>query len=96
MKVKDFIPTYKAFKLKTCKLSTVSTYMMTIKHFILPILGEYELEAISSKEAELLKLECKNKGLSKNIYLFFGFNVLLCYICIAKQNIRSHTLVKVA
>lgn len=65
MKVKDFIPTYKAFKLKTCKLSTVSTYMMTIKHFILPILGEYELEAISSKEAELLKLECKNKGLSK-------------------------------
>lgn len=65
MKVKEFIPAYKEFKLKTCKLSTVSTYMLTIKNIILPHLGEYELEAVSSKEAELLKLDCENKGLSK-------------------------------
>lgn len=65
MKVKDFIPAYKEFKLKTCKISSVSTYMQTIKNIILPILGEYELEAVSSKEAELLKLDCENKGLSK-------------------------------
>lgn len=39
--------------------------MQTIKNIILPILGEYELEAVSSKEAELLKLDCENKGLSK-------------------------------
>lgn len=65
MKVKDFIPAYKEFKLKTCKISSVSTYMQTIKNIILPILGDYELEAVSSKEAELLKLDCENKGLSK-------------------------------
>ena len=65
MKVKDFIPAYKEFKLKTCKISSVSTYMLTIKNIILPILGEYELEAVSSKEAELLKLDCENKGFSK-------------------------------
>lgn len=65
MKVKDFMPAYKEFKLKTCKISSVSTYMLTIKNIILPILGEYELEAVSSKEAELLKLDCENKGFSK-------------------------------
>ena len=65
MKVKDFIPAYKEFKLKTCKRSSVSAYMLTIKNIILPILGEYELEAVSSKEAELLKLDCEKKGLSK-------------------------------
>ena len=65
MKVKDFMPAYKEFKLKTCKISSVSTYMLTIKNIILPILGEYELEAVSNKEAELLKLDCENKGFSK-------------------------------
>lgn len=65
MKVKDFIPTYKEFKLKTCKISSVSAYMLTVKNIILPILGEYELEAVSSKDAELLKQVCENKGLSK-------------------------------
>ena len=65
MKVKDFIPTYKEFKLKTCKMSSVSAYMLTVKNIILPILGEYELEAVSSKDAELLKQVCENKGLSK-------------------------------
>ena len=65
MKVKDFIPAYKEFKLKTCKISSVSAYMLTIKNIILPILGEYELEAVSSKDAELLKQVCENKGLSK-------------------------------
>ena len=39
--------------------------MLTIKNIILPILGEYELEVVSSKEAELLKLDCENKGFSK-------------------------------
>lgn len=65
MKVKDFIPTYKQFKLKTCKISTVCAYMLIVQKNILPILGEYELEAVSSKEAELLKLDCENKGYSK-------------------------------
>lgn len=65
MKVKDFIPAYKEFKLKTCKMSSVSAYMLTVKNIILPILGEYELEAVSSKDAELLKQACENKGLSK-------------------------------
>lgn len=65
MKVKDFIPAYKEFKLKTCKRSSVSAYMLTIKNIILPILGDYELEAVSSKDAELLKQVCENKGLSK-------------------------------
>ena len=65
MKVKDFMPAYKEFKLKTCKISSVSTYMLTIKNIILPILGEYELEAVSNKEAELLELDCENKGFSK-------------------------------
>ena len=65
MKVKDFIPAYKEFKLKTCKMSSVSAYMLTVKNIILPILGEYELEAVSSKDAELLKQVCENKGLSK-------------------------------
>ena len=65
MKVKDFIPAYKEFKLKTCKRSSVSAYMLTIKNIILPILGEYELEAVSSKEAESLKQDCEDKGLSK-------------------------------
>lgn len=65
MKVKDFIPAYKEFKLKTCKISSVSAYMLTVKNIILPVLGEYELEAVSSKDAELLKQVCENKGLSK-------------------------------
>ena len=65
MKVKDFIPAYKEFKLKTCKISSVSAYMLTVKTIILPVLGEYELEAVSSKDAELLKQVCENKGLSK-------------------------------
>lgn len=65
MKVKDFIPAYKEFKLKTCKISSVSAYMLTVKNIILPILGEYELEAVSSKDAELLKQDCEDKGLSK-------------------------------
>lgn len=39
--------------------------MLTIKNIILPVLGEYELEAVSSKDAELLKQVCENKGLSK-------------------------------
>ena len=65
MKVKDFIPAYKEFKLRTCKRSSVSAYMLTIKNIILPILGEYELEAVSSKEAESLKQDCEDKGLSK-------------------------------
>ena len=65
MKVKDFIPAYKEFKLKTCKISSVCAYMLTVKNIILPILGEYELEAVSSKDAELLKQVCENKGLSK-------------------------------
>ena len=65
MKVKDFIPAYKEFKLKTCKRSSVSAYMLTIKNIILPILGEYDLEAVSSKEAESLKQDCEDKGLSK-------------------------------
>lgn len=65
MKVKDFIPAYKAFKLKTCKRSSVSAYMLTIKNIILPILGDYELEAVSSKDAESLKQDCEDKGLSK-------------------------------
>lgn len=65
MKVKDFIPAYKEFKLKTCKISSVCAYMLTVKNIILPILGEYELEAVSSKDAELLKQACENKGLSK-------------------------------
>ena len=65
MKVKDFIPAYKEFKLKTCKISSVSAYMLTVKNIILPVLGEYELEAVGSKDAELLKQVCENKGLSK-------------------------------
>lgn len=65
MKVKDFIPAYKEFKLKTCKMSSVSAYMLTVRNIILPILGEYELEAVGSKDAELLKQVCENKGLSK-------------------------------
>ena len=65
MKVKDFIPAYKEFKLKTCKRSSVSAYMLTIKNIILPILGDYDLEAVGSKEAESLKQDCENKGLSK-------------------------------
>ena len=65
MKVKDFIPAYKEFKLKTCKRSSVSAYMLTIKNIILPIIGEYELEVVSSKEAESLKQNCEDKGLSK-------------------------------
>lgn len=65
MKVKDFIPAYKEFKLKTCKRSSVSAYMLTIKNIILPILGEYDLEAVNSKEAESLKQDCEDKGLSK-------------------------------
>lgn len=65
MKVKDFIPAYKEFKLKTCKRSSVSAYMLTIKNIILPILGEYDLEEVSSKEAESLKQDCEDKGLSK-------------------------------
>ena len=65
MKVKDFIPAYKEFKLKTCKISSVSAYMLTVKNIILPVLGEYELEAVSSKEAESLKQDCEDKGLSK-------------------------------
>ena len=65
MKVKDFIPAYKEFKLKTYKRSSVSAYMLTIKNIILPILGDYDLEAVSSKDAELLKLNCENRGLSK-------------------------------
>ena len=65
MKVKDFIPAYKEFKLKTCKRSSVSAYMLTIKNIILPILGEYELEAVGSKEAESIKQACEDKGLSK-------------------------------
>lgn len=65
MKVKDFIPAYKEFKLKTCKRSSVSAYMLTIKNIILPIIGEYELEVVSSKEAESLKQACEDKGLSK-------------------------------
>ena len=65
MKVKDFIPAYKEFKLKTCKISSVSAYMLTVKNIILPVLGEYELEAVSSKEAESIKQDCEDKGLSK-------------------------------
>ena len=65
MKVKDFIPAYKEFKLRTCKRSSVSAYMLTIKNIILPIIGEYDLEAVSSKEAESLKQACEDKGLSK-------------------------------
>ena len=65
MKVKDFIPAYKEFKLRTCKRSSVSAYMLIIKNIILPIIGEYELEAVSSKEAESLKQDCEDKGLSK-------------------------------
>ena len=65
MKVKDFIPAYKEFKLRTCKRSSVSAYMLIIKNIILPIIGEYELEVVSSKEAESLKQECEDKGLSK-------------------------------
>lgn len=65
MKVKDFIPAYKEFKMKTCKISSVSAYMLIIKNTLLPILGEYELDEISSKEAELLKLACEKKGLSR-------------------------------
>ena len=65
MKVKDFIPAYKEFKLKTCKRSSVSAYMLIIKNIILPIIGEYELEVVSSKEAESLKQACEDKGLSK-------------------------------
>ena len=65
MKVKDFIPAYKEFKLRTCKRSSVSAYMLIIKNIILPIIGEYELEAVSSKEAESLKQACEDKGLSK-------------------------------
>ena len=65
MKVKDFIPAYKEFKLKTCKRSSVSAYMLTIKNIILPILGDYELESVGSKEAESLKQDCEDKGLSK-------------------------------
>ena len=65
MKVKDFIPAYKEFKLRTCKRSSVSAYMLIIKNIILPIIGEYELEVVSSKEAESLKQACEDKGLSK-------------------------------
>lgn len=65
MKVKDFIPAYKEFKLRTCKRSSVSAYMLIIKNIILPIIGEYELEVVSSKEAESLKQDCEDKGLSK-------------------------------
>lgn len=65
MKVKDFIPAYKDFKLRTCKRSSVSAYMLIIKNIILPIIGEYELEVVSSKEAESLKQDCEDKGLSK-------------------------------
>ena len=65
MKVKDFIPAYKEFKLKTCKRSSVSAYMLTIKNIILPILGDYELESVGSKEAESIKQACEDKGLSK-------------------------------
>ena len=65
MKIKDFIPAYKEFKLKTCKRSSVSAYMLTIKNIILPILGDYELESVGSKEAESIKQACEDKGLSK-------------------------------
>ena len=65
MKVKDFMPAYKEFKLKTCKRSSVSAYLLIIRNSIIPVLGEYDLENISSKEAELLKAYCEEKGLSR-------------------------------
>lgn len=65
MTIREFIPLYKEFKLKTCKLSSVSAYMLNIRNNILPILGDCELEAITSKEAEALKSACEDKGLSR-------------------------------
>lgn len=65
MKVKEFMPAYKEFKLKTCKRSSVSAYMLVIRNHIIPLLGEYELDDITSKEAELLKDTCEKNGLSR-------------------------------
>jgi len=65
MKLNDFIPQYKEYKTKTCKISSVSAYMLLIRNYIKPILGEYELSEISNKEAEILKASCEGKGMSR-------------------------------
>ena len=65
MTLKEFYPQYKKHKEKTCKISTVSAYMLICKNHILPQLGDYELQDISSKEAEMLKSSLEERGLSK-------------------------------
>ena len=68
MTVKEFIPQYLEFKTKTCKQTSVAAYALIIREHILPTTGNYQLEDITNKEAELLKSECERKQLSR-IYL---------------------------
>ena len=65
MTVKEFIPQYLEFKTKTCKRTSVAAYALIIREHILPIIGNYQLEDITNKEAELLKSECERKKLSR-------------------------------
>lgn len=78
MTLKEFYPQYKKHKEKTCKISTVSAYMLICKNHILPQLGDYELQDISSKEAEMLKSSLEERGLSKKS---------ICDIIIVLKNI---------
>ena len=65
MTVIEFIPQYLEFKTKTCKRTSVAAYALIIREHILPTIGNYQLEDITNKEAELLKSECERKKLSR-------------------------------
>ena len=65
MTLNEFLPLYKGYKLKTCKISSVSAYWLLIRNHIKPLLGEYELSNITNKEAEALKASCEKSGLSR-------------------------------
>lgn len=65
MTVKDFYPQYKEHKEKTCKISTVSAYGLLYRNHIRPLLGDYQLQDIGNKEAEMLKSRCEAAGLSR-------------------------------
>lgn len=65
MTVREFYPQYKQHKLKTCKASTVAAYSLIARNYIMPLLGDIQLEAITNKEAEALKAKCEDKGLSR-------------------------------
>lgn len=65
MTLNEFLPLYKEYKVKTCKISTVSAYQLLIRNHIKPLLGCYELSDITNKEAEMLKTSCEASGLSR-------------------------------